>query len=301
MNIELTENNHFCYYYNEKSFSLRSHRDDKLSTSHGTVTRPRMSWRDECLFSAKRIVEKYGDKVSLLFSGGLDSEVMLRSFVANGSLPNVVIVRFANYLNHHDLNYATQVCEQLQITPNFLDIDIEKFWQEEVFKYTDPIQLTSPQIAVILWAIEQIDGVACVGAGENFLQREYGKETFYDVESEVSLGFYRWFIHKNKPGIPAFFQYTPEQMYSFLEDEVVNDMLKNAKSKKFMSTSKVKYDLYKKHFDLKPRASMTGFELLMDHDKNIRQQLEDRYLGASSLFKTELNIYKKSFEGSAHD
>lgn len=295
LDFQYTESNHFKYFYNNVAYSNRKKACDVFSTSHGKIHSPPMNWRDECIRAAHTIWDLHGSDLVLFFSGGLDSEVMFRSFVALGCKPRVAIIRFHNLLNCHDIQFATQACSQLGIEPIYLDIDVEKFWENEIFSYTDGIQLTSPQLAVLLWAIDQVDGVPCIGAGENFLQRNYGEDLFFDVESENSVGLYQWFIKNNNPGIPAFFQYTPEQMYSFLIDENTQRLLKNSKNRRFLSTSKVKYELYRHHFDLAPRAAMTGFELVMEHDRIIRTTLEERYNRTDSLFKTPLNKYLNEF------
>ena len=79
--FEYTRNNHVqCNYTNDQDFYFK----------HGTVSSHK-SWREECKLSAQEIYDKNGDNLILLFSGGLDSEVMLHSFLASGITPKVVL------------------------------------------------------------------------------------------------------------------------------------------------------------------------------------------------------------------
>ena len=49
-------------------------------------------------------------KLNLFFSGGLDSELMLKSFLAIGEEPNIFIVRYEDDINLYDVSYAVSYC-----------------------------------------------------------------------------------------------------------------------------------------------------------------------------------------------
>ena len=296
MIFNFTERNHFKVSYDEVPFVLRSNPQQKFSTSHGLISRTLGSWREECFSVAQKLWDKHGENLVVFLSGGMDSEVMLRSFLGLGLRPRVTIIRFENFLNHHDIHFAIELCADFQITPQYIDVNVEGFWRDEVFNYTDPVQTISPQLGLLFWATDQVDGVPVIGAGENYLRREENTNIFFDVESEVICGLYRWFIHRNREAVPCFFQYTPEIMYSFLCDPILEEFLKEAKTRRLLSTEKVKYELYRRHFDLKPRAALTGYERCQDIDEVARSTMRQKYIGADIIQTIPFQEYLKGFE-----
>jgi hypothetical protein len=291
MNIQLTKNNHFYYSYNNKKFSFREAATDQFSTMCGSISRPVKCWHDECLIAAQEIYERARGKVTILFSGGMDSEVVVRSFIKIGAPIEVVTIRFKNYLNHYDLGYAQRSSQNLGIQLKYLDLDVQEFWKTKAIDYALSVQVSSPQFPVLFWASDQIDNYLVLGSGEPFVSRKEGQNIFYDVESEIKCSLYRWFIYRNRESAPCFFQYTPEQILSFLIDDKFCQFLKSAKERRILSTKKVKHELYSQHFDLEYRTPMTGYELLDESEKKMRIELQRIIPSANAECWTPLEAY----------
>lgn len=292
---QLTKNNHFVYWYDDKPFSFRTHERQLFKTTHAPVQRHPKDWRWECINCAKEVREHYSGQISVLFSGGMDSEVVVRSFAAAGIDINVVIMEYEGGLNSHDTEYAHLTCQDLGIKPQILRLDLLKFWEQDIFKYSDPVKVVSPQLATIIWGIDQIDGTVVLGAGEGFVRRPEGKNTFYEMESEIAYSLYRWFVHTHREGVPAFFQFNSEVMLSFMLDKNVLAFIRDAKKRRLLSTSKVKHELYSKHFDLRFREPLNGFEKVKEQDLELRNEMQKRYPGANSVYKVNHHKYINSF------
>ncbi|MDE0092002.1 MAG: hypothetical protein OXN83_01800, partial [Oligoflexia bacterium] len=83
-------------------------------------------------------------------------------------------MRFKDGLNEHDIRYATRTCQELEIRPHFLDLDITEFSKKDIWFYSDSVQVASPQWSTILWAVDQIEGIVILGDGENYFRRPVG-------------------------------------------------------------------------------------------------------------------------------
>lgn len=267
--FEYTKNNHVkCHYTNDHDFYF----------THGTVTSYK-SWREECKLTAQEIYDKHGDNLVLLFSGGLDSEVMLHSFLANGIKPKVVLFRYERNLNLHDLNYAFRICAARQISPIVIDINVENFYKTKLIDFAKQSTCSSPQLNLYYYHANNLDGIPVFGAGENYLIRQIGKEQVYDCEEARVTSIYKFFKNINRECIPSFFQYTPETMISYLQKESVYSWVENAKRLGYINTKKIKASIIAEDFDVEPRPKLTGFELMMDLDNTYRTKLLELNLG----------------------
>jgi hypothetical protein len=282
--FEYTKNNHI-----QCSFEK-----DVLNFSHGTC-KNYQSWRNECKNVAQELYDLHGNNLVITLSGGLDSEVVLHSFIANGIKPKVVIFRYERNLNLHDINYALRMCAARQISPIIIDVCVENFFTSELLDYARITRCSSPQLNLLIKNIDNIDGIPIIGAGENYLVRVPGKKDVYDLEEAKIAAIYKFFANKQREIIPAFFQYTPEIMISYLQKESVYRWVETAKQQKYINTKKIKASIIAEDFDIEPRGKLTGFELIEDIEKNARIQLEKEDFGDNGEQWTLFENYIRDF------
>lgn len=303
MSTILTLNNHFKFGYDNKWFDFRSNSDQKWSVEYGQCTKPVESFYTECLNTARIIQEHAGQNMTVLFSGGVDSEVALQSFVLAGIPVTATILRFKNDLNIHDISYAIVACDKLGVKYRIIDLDIIKFWEEKLFDYADPTYCISPQLLSTMWLADQVDEYPILGSGECLLVKDYNEnykpgESPY-LHSEWSLwekekiaAWYRHFIVKRRNACPGFFQYTPEIMLSYLLDPFVQ-RLTNSEIIGKLSTESSKLAIYQQHFKLVDRPKYSGFEKIQKQDSEFRKILVDRFPGTNEIFKSSTTDLKK--------
>jgi hypothetical protein len=253
------------------------------------------TWREECKLAAAELYEKHGDKLILCLSGGVDSETVLNSFTAIGIKPKVAIMRYERNNNLHDINYAFRVAAKNYISPIIIDVDVPKFFENELLDFAEVSQCSSPQVNLLMYHANKLDGIPVLGTGENFLTRKYGEIEVYDLECQKETNLYTYFQSINRECIPAFFQYTPAQMVSFLQKESVYRWVETAKKNKFISTKKVKHILMNEDFDLEARPKLTGFEMYNELDSEYRTLLENKNFNDTGEIYTEFTEYIKSF------
>lgn len=297
MNIELSHNNHFKFGYDGKPFSLRSNEAQKWFVDYGPCTQEPMDFKEECFRAAKIISEKHPGNVWVLFSGGVDSEVALRSFVEQGLPVKVAIARFANDLNIHDISYAVIVCEKLKVPYYFFELNLLEFWSTEAIRFAERTYCTSPQLLTTMWLADQVPGYPVLGSGECLFVKRTPEgyipgvspyeESPWDLwEKEKIASWYRHFMVNERNACPGFFQYTPELMLSYLLDPYVYALIESKIPGK-LTTESSKLAIYQQHFDLLDRPKFTGFERVQAEDAVFRAQLTARFPYHSQVVKTE--------------
>ena len=275
----LTYNNHFKFGYDYNWFEPRASHQQKWTVQYGECNHPPLSFHEECLRTARMIKQVFPDEeLCVLFSGGVDSEVVVRSFYESNIEIKVAILQFNNQLNSHDIIYAINTCNELGISYQIYNLDILNFWEFELYNYTDPTYCISPQLASTMWLIDQIKGIPILGSGECLIEKRSiaNKLEWCLLEKERIASWYRFFIEKNKRGCPGFFQFTPEIILSYLKEPTIQQLINN-ELPDISSTNEIKLKIYQKYFPLVSRPKYTGFEKLQNEDAYFRKKLNEKY------------------------
>jgi hypothetical protein len=211
----------------------------------------------------------------IMYSGGLDSEVILLEALKLGLDIRPVVIRFANDLNAHDVYYAEQFSQKFNIDLIYLDIDIQA-WNQDTseFGYLGLVQkygFVHPAAPLNFWARDQLHALVgeclCItGTGDLPLLRLPDPQNIFDVEwyfcFTIDSQYKRlhWYQEHYPQDAPMFFIYTPELVCSFLQEREMADCVKNPYK---LSVSSSKKALYSRLWpELETRPKFTGFEKL---------------------------------------
>jgi len=282
--FEYTQNNHIITGITNGEYFFE----------YGKITK-HSTWREECKLAAAELYEKHGDKLILCLSGGVDSETVLNSFIANGIKPKVAVIRYERNNNLHDINYAFRALAKNYISPIVIDVNVETFFKNDLLKFSEISKCSSPQVNLLMYYANKLDGIPVLGTGENFLTRKYGELEVYDLECQKETNLYTFFQSIKRECIPAFFQYTPAQMVSFLQKESIYQWVETAKKNRYISTKKIKQTIMSEDFDLEARPKLTGFEMYNDLDSKYRELLVQKNYNDTGEIYTEFTEYIKSF------
>lgn len=296
----LTHRNHFEFGYERdgvfQPFVARKSSTDMWTVKYGRSLRMPLSFRSECYETARTIRRNTNEAIVVLFSGGADSEVALRSFVESGVEVSAAILRFADDLNVHDYAWAVMICETLKVPYRFYDLDLRTFWKTDALAYANSTQCVSPQLLSTMWLVDQVSGYPVLGSGEHYIAKrspsnpsqasgEYPRTHWDLIEKEKIAAWYRHFLVRRRDGCPGFFQYTPELMLSWLVDPMGLDLWNDRIHGKRDSMS-TKLRFYKQHFDIKDRPKYSGFEKLTEDDLQFRMTLYDLYSDSDWAYAT---------------
>ena len=112
--------------------------------------------------------------VEVLFSGGLDSELILLSCLKN-NVPVIAITLIIKIdgmiINTHDLYYAEKFCRENNITHKRVELNANKFFGNgEHISYLNPYYIIEPHVATHLWLIEQCSYFPIIGGDWPWVQ-----------------------------------------------------------------------------------------------------------------------------------
>jgi hypothetical protein len=307
---DLTHGNHFKFGYDNQWFRFRDTAQDQWMVSYGAIQRQPKPFNEECEATAALIRDTVAGPITVLFSGGVDSEVVIRAFHAQKIPIRVAILQFDDNLNIHDVSFAVVCCEQLGLPYKLIPLDIKKFLDDEVYNYAAPTNTRSPELCSTMWLADQVDGVPVIGSGECFLVKRvepsyvdgvssYLRTPWDMYERELIAAWYRHFMipGKERMAVPGFFQYTPEIMLSFLKDECVIDLVNDRMIGK-RSTMTSKFGIYQKYFPLAERKKYSGFEKIYSRVSDLRVDFRRRWPDHAGQFLTEYNDLVAMLEGN---
>lgn len=242
-----TQDQHLDYWYSgDKNKKWRTDPNEITSMSIGGCQRQPFTARIEWIRIAQMIMDRYPD-LTVFMSGGLDSEIALRSFRAAGLRPKLATVRFPDGKNDYDIGpMLAMVKDEFGMECDVIDFDPERFclsgeylevaeryqaysfYQQMLLKVAE--DYAAPMITVDEIEIDKIP-VTNWDTG-----RTDWRWVFLKKEDQDGV----WRRFNEVTGIPAlnnFYSYTPESMLAFLRLPTVAQLIRDQIPYKWSWTS----------------------------------------------------------------
>lgn len=319
-----TDRNHFQYGYRDPQTLETRWLEPRLSDNeefiarYGRAQSRANSWREANLMAADKILSVALQKnlvPTLLLSGGLDSEIVLVAFLealARRSPQDRPRVRAASFAlrddaNRHDLEYIEkfrarpQVSEKLsefEIDFKTYEIDVKAYWESpEFLRLADETKIVSPIVLSQVHLCEKIfedraNALPVIGQGEIHLVRDddltadYTPKPWSIVETENLCGLFRFFIARDLPAVPGFFQYLPEQFDTQLRlNPVIHELISHRRFGKLGTRTSKPEILAHDYPELERRPKYTGFEKLPEFHDRWRALLGARFPSSEAKWK----------------
>lgn len=311
--LELTHKNHYTFYYDNTPFRFRTSTQEHFGFSVGKCSGPAGSWDFECVRAARLIYSKArpGQRIRILYSGGIDSEVVVMAFQQAGIPFDCIIVDMG--VNQHDTQYAHRYCQAHNIPYQILYVDPSDFVAKGLhFHYHQEYQVKQLAMMIIMKVLDTLsnDDIYILG-GEIFMSREVDVKEFYATNSSTysykwyhyvrednDISYFKYALATNKTIISEFFSYTPELMYSYLVDSTVVDLVNDRIDYKYGLLS-TKPSVYAKYFEFEPRPKYHGYENIMYLNNKVYLDLGDcNEVQHDVILKTE---YSELIKRLRHD
>jgi hypothetical protein len=275
-----THENHFKFGYDGEWFVNRTSEDQTLQHTYGTA-KARLDLRSASLRAAELIANSTDEKLYVMMSGGIDSELVARSFLTIGADFTAAIMRFNDDRNCHDIGYAESYCKENNIPVQYFDLNPAKFWfSKESSRIAKIAQCYIPAIICTMWLVEQIPGFPIIGNGDPLVYKpiddmaipmdtfmlpqpaRYKINPYVIRESEHILAWYKHMINLDIEGVPGFHQYTPEQVLAVLDHPLTH---RYVQENHYQNNEHLKHRIYEEAFPgLERRYPCNGMEFLMD-------------------------------------
>jgi len=300
--FQFTENNWSSWRYNEGDLHSRSPSDDAVfevvykqqQVKIGTL------WQ-EAVKGAKSTIDAHpGKKPSLFFSGGVDSEVMLRAFIHIGSNPDVYIVRYNNDINLYDVSYAVSICNSLGVDFKIIDINLFKFFENDAEQISELAQCDRPRMLPQLSFADYVDGLPILCMADITWQRsdsDYTKKGIWkawEIESDCACDRYN--IAVGREAIYQWGRWSPGILLAHTRWEWFHKLI-NDKYYGKLGNSSTKFEGFSSEFpDMIPRKKKVGFEKCEDVISEFESFLKKKYNGLPFRRQSEYTLDEMWFK-----
>jgi hypothetical protein len=261
-----SHNNWYSWNYNNRQFQ----------TTYNTYTESVGTFKEELIKAASSTVDQFGNDISILFSGGSESDLMLRSFLSIKSKPNVYIIRYENDYNLYDVSYAVTICSMLNVDYKIIDFNLTRFFENDADCVSEIAEIDRPRALPYCKILELIDGVPIFGRGEpNPIKT---KNTWIQRCHEHDVGRIKYARAINKPAIAEWFKWTPGLVISYMNLNWFNNLINNKYNIIDVSTTKM-IGYREAYPELINRVKKTGFEKIDTLISEVDKHLFNKYNG----------------------
>jgi len=279
-----SENNWYQWQYGSDPLFGRQTGNNELKTIYTKIDRPLLSFKEELLMAAKSTLDHYpGLRPCVFFSGGVDSELILRSYMAIGANPKVYIVRYEDDLNIYDVSYAVTVCSILNVDYTIVDFNLKKFYENDAVKVSEDAQIDRPRMLPHLKFTDCADGLIIVGHSDVRWYRthdDYSKKgTWLMQDFEHDLGCDKYNMLHNRTAIYQWFKWSPGLVLGYTTLKWFRRLLNDEYYGKLGINSTKILGFQEMYPDMIPRIKQTGFEKIDSIVHEVENVLRQKYNG----------------------
>lgn len=267
--MNFTHGNHLQYTVGGRLWGHRVTCEEPYRVQVGRVDPQHFAssdWYSEQLRTADLVWRDLGPDLVVMFSGGTDSEIVVRSFLKIGVRPRCVFIRFVGDYNAADLILAQRICTELNLELEVIDFDVVEYYRSgRAAELSSALQCR--QIAY-LSVYENIKSLQCpaVMGGEVLFRRHVdpsGSRWFYCFRENEDASAIRFSIQTGLPLVNEWFSYTPEMIAYYLQHPDIQALISTRFNYKLASVSSKNRILNKLFDGLVPKVKTHGYEKLL--------------------------------------
>lgn len=216
-----------------------------------------------------RTVLKHNKELGLFLSGGVDSEIIARTYLELGINFEPFFILFKNGLNEHEREYVDKFSKQTGKPVNYIEVDIYKWiWDSNgLAKYSKQYKTFDLATTLQLWAREQISADYSIVSGQyepHMFKAQVGNTLEYKwVHMFEESAFMARMNHckiNDFLDFPFFYLYRPELYAAYSNDMFIKKMILNPFKLSLVSTKKLMMEFYFSEMPVRPKFN--GFENL---------------------------------------
>jgi hypothetical protein len=281
--IYTSQENWYKWTYGDRYFS-RQTGDQIFKTHYGRFEGEILDFKTELISAAKSTLDYYPNlRPCIFFSGGVDSELILRSYIAIRSNPKVYIVRYENNYNIYDVSHAVSICSSLNQDYTIIDFNLEKFFSNEAETISEDAQIDRPSMLPHLKFADLVDGLVIVGHSDVRWYRphdDYTKSVEWLAQDfEHDIGCDKYNMLKNRSAIYQWWKWTPGLVLSYTKLQWFQKLIADRYYGK-LGINSTKIEGFQEIYpDLIVRKKQTGFENVKSLIDEFEIFLRNKYQG----------------------
>jgi hypothetical protein len=229
MQLEYSQHNHYKWGFNDNWFNPPE-ADGYFQVSIGACSRPHLSFRQECINTAKLLGSQFTKPILVALSGGSDSQVVCLSLINAGVPFRPVILRLlsrhGSLYNGHDIAGAFDFCKKFNLDPIVEELDMDHYYTTTGMQLISDYCIYPPVMVVPLHLVIKYKDTHAfiIGGGDPLLTRSVDQDT---VESSLIYSLdptpiQQYMINHEIQAVQRFFMYTPEQIAAYLDHPVMH-------------------------------------------------------------------------------
>lgn len=289
----------------EALFATRDNDHQNFRFELGKISRKPKSWAKELEIAISRLVDEHGSRLALFYSGGSDSEVVLRTMTKLGVRPEIHTIQFSSDLNSHETQHAHSLCASLGLKPIVWNHDVASYLTNATYlELGRKYQCSQIAYLTVLEYARRVQ-IPVVMGGEIYLQRHqhsdgrvHSKDDWYYIYREDEDGVtYRYSKDTGHPIINEIMTYTPELLYAWMIHPKIQEVVSNQLWGKITILS-IKRQIYEQELGLSLTAQTKfhGYEKLPWSNIDCRENLR-QYLPRMQTAKVEYHTLMNSLRG----
>ena len=258
MSSNTTYNDHIKFYTDDILYGNSKDPNRKYRVEFGSIDKDYYRTSNYCE-ELKRVADLqyniFGKELIVFLSGGLDSEIALRSYLKIGIKPRCVIIRFVNALNpgrienQDEVEAAIKTANTLLVDYELYDFDVLDFYlsgeaAELAVRYT----CSEFPILVYYKICINFASYPCIFCCEVLLEKRkdinLNPEWYVRFQETLESATYRVYQDTGIPIVMEWYYYTPELLLYFLESPYIQKLV-NTKSQ-YVASTRVKNEILRK-------------------------------------------------------
>jgi hypothetical protein len=243
LKFEYTENNHFKWGFGDEWHNSPS-KLTQFKIHLGHITRPVMSFREECVHAAKLIAAKATKPICVGLSGGNDSQMVCLSLL-EAKIPFKVLVtrlydEFWDVVNQEDLDNAKAFIQKHNLEEIEYHLNLDYFYNDGAIEYATEYGFTNLHTITQCDMMDHVCEEYCyIMAGGDVVMTPVNPAVLPNSEVPLIPGLpsaqkvtvplwwqspqpiLQHMMNKGYEGTSKFFLYTPELLCAYLEQPKV--------------------------------------------------------------------------------
>ena len=251
---------------NDIPYAIRKSKEDICTFSFKKTNDKVLSYHEELLNNARMIRDYYRGPFDVLYSGGIDSEVIIRIFKELGIKHNTIIVRYKDGYNKREIDCALDFIKDLNIPYKIVDFDIKKFFENEAYDWCIKSScIRVGRVNHIKFCVDFCDNIPIMGEGDVYwyrsLESDYSKKSDWKfIVSEASHNCNMFLTSIGRENVCDFYEFTPNVIKAYNELPIIKKLLDDQLPGKLSNWSS-KWEIHNEIWpDMKRRIKLTGLE-----------------------------------------
>jgi hypothetical protein len=262
-----TFNRWLSWSFNDVPYGIRKNKDDiyKLHIDISNIPNRNKSYKEELYNNAKTMRDYYTGKFDVLLSGGIDSEVVVRTFKDLKIPHNTYIFKYENNINYKDVLSAIEIAVSLNIPYKIIDFNLEKFFKNDAIDLFQKSGCIRAGRLPHLKFFDYLDNIPIMGEAEPYwlreLEEDYSRASVWRFplnESNHNASMY--LQNLNRDNVCDWYEFDPNLIRAFNKLPTIQDLINDriiGKQSSWTSRAFIHQQIWP---EIKYKHKLTGYE-----------------------------------------